>query len=118
MYTFRIKTSNVSNKHSYSKENFWIWYDYTNNSKQEIDDITKIVKSLEQSGLPLKVVSETIENEVKEQKCRFLGMLGTLDVTLLETMLAGKRIIKGDDGVIWASEGEQGKIFSAASSFN
>ena len=37
---------------------------------------------------------------MKEQKCRFLGMLGTLDVTLLETMLAGKRIIKDGDGVI------------------
>ena len=78
----------------------------------------KIVKSLEQSSLLLKVVSETIKNEAKEQKCRFFGMLGTLDVTLLESMLAGKRIIKGDDGVIRASEGEQGRIFNAASSFN
>ena len=56
------------------------------------------------------------KNEVKEQKCRFFGMLGTLDVTLLESMLTGKRIIKGGDGVIRA--GEQGRIFNAASSFN
>ena len=35
----------------------------------------KIVKSLEDSGLLLKGVSETIQNEVKEQKGGFLGML-------------------------------------------
>ena len=35
----------------------------------------KIVNSLEDSGLLLKGVSETIQNEVKEQKGGFLGML-------------------------------------------
>ena len=34
----------------------------------EIEDITKIVKSFEDSGLLLKGVSETIQDEVKEQK--------------------------------------------------
>ena len=35
----------------------------------------KIVKSLENSGLLLKRVSETIQNETKEQKGGFLSML-------------------------------------------
>ena len=40
-----------------------------------MEDIIKMVKSLEDSGLLLKGVSETIQNEVKEQKEGFLGML-------------------------------------------
>ena len=35
---------------------------------EEMDDIMKIVKSLQESGLLIKGVSETIKNEVKEQK--------------------------------------------------
>ena len=42
-------------------------------------DILKIVTSLEDFGLLLEGVSETIKNEAKEQKGGFLGMLlGTL----------------------------------------
>ena len=37
-------------------------------SNDEIHDIIKIVKSLEDSGLLLKGVTETFQNEVKEQK--------------------------------------------------
>ena len=47
----------------------------------------------------LKAVSETIENEAKEQKGGFLGMLmATLGVSLLKNMLESK-------GVNWAGEG-------------
>ena len=35
-------------------------------SNEEMEDIMKIVKSLEDSGLLLKGVSETIQNETKE----------------------------------------------------
>ena len=38
-------------------------------------DIIKIVKSLENSGLLLKGVSKTIQNDAKEQKRGFLSML-------------------------------------------
>ena len=44
-------------------------------SNDEIEDIIKIVKSLEDSGLLLKGVSETIQNEAKEQKGEFITML-------------------------------------------
>ena len=42
-------------------------------------NIMKIVKSLEDSGLWMKVSSKTNKNEAKEQKSGFLSMLlGTL----------------------------------------
>ena len=53
-------------------------------SNNEMEDIIKIVKSLEDSGLLLKGVTETIQNEVKEQKGGFISMLlGTLGASLL-----------------------------------
>ena len=53
-------------------------------SNDEMDDILKLVKSLENSGVLLKCVSETIQHEAKEQRGGFLGMLlGTLDASLL-----------------------------------
>ena len=48
-------------------------------SNDEMKDIIKTVKSLENFGLLLKEVSETVQNEAKEQKGGFLSMLlGTL----------------------------------------
>ena len=44
-------------------------------SNDEMDDIIKIVKSLENSGVLLKRVSETIQHEAKEQRGGFLSML-------------------------------------------
>ena len=44
-------------------------------SNDEIHDLIKIVKPLEDSGLLLKRVTETVQNEVKEQKGGFLSML-------------------------------------------
>ena len=59
----------------------------------------KIAKFLEDSGLLLKGVSETIQNEAKEQRGRFLSMLlGTLDASLLGNMLAGKGITRAGYG--------------------
>ena len=40
-----------------------------------MNNIKKIVKSFELSGLLIEVVSETIQNEAKEQKSGFLSML-------------------------------------------
>ena len=41
-------------------------------SNEEMNDIMKIVKSLQESGLLMKGISGTIKNEAKEQKGRFL----------------------------------------------
>ena len=71
-------------------------------SNDEMDDILKIVKSLENSGLLLKGVSETIQHEAKEQRGGFLSMLlSTLGASLLGDILS-----KGlsDKGVIRAGE--------------
>ena len=62
-------------------------------SNDEIEDIIKIVQSLENSGLLLVGVTETVQNEVKEQKGGFLSMLlGTLGATLLGNLLTGKGV--------------------------
>ena len=68
-------------------------------SNDEMEDVMKIVKSLEDFGLLLKGVSETIENEAKEQIGGFLSMLlGTLDANLLRNVLTGKGIIRAGYG--------------------
>ena len=68
-------------------------------SNNEIEDIIKIVKSLEDSGLLLKGVTETVQNEVKEKKGGFLSMsLGTLGASLLWNFLTGKGAIETSQG--------------------
>ena len=63
-------------------------------SNSEMNDIIKIVKSLEDSGLLLKGVTETIQNEVKEQKGGFLSMLlCTLGASLSGNRLTGQGTI-------------------------
>ena len=68
-------------------------------SYEEINDIIKIAKSLEHSGLLLKGVTETVQNEVKGQKGGFLSMLlGTLDASLLGNILTGTDAIATSQG--------------------
>ena len=74
----------------------------------EMDDILKIVKSLENSGLLLKGVSETIQHEAKEQRGGFLSMLlGTLGASLLGDTLSGKGVIRAGEGTIRAGYGSK-----------
>ena len=71
-----------------------------------MEDIIKIVKSLEDSGLLLKGATETVQNEVKEQKGGFLSaLLGTLGASLLGNLLTGKGINKKGKGINRAGEG-------------
>ena len=65
--------------------------------------IIKIVKFLEDSGLLLKGVSETIQNEAKEDKRGFLTIiLGTLGTSLLGNILAGKGMNRAGEGFLRA----------------
>ena len=65
----------------------------------------KIVKSLQESGLLIRDVSETIKNEANKQKRGFLSMLlGTLGAGLLGNLLTGKGTITADEGTIKADE--------------
>ena len=60
-------------------------------SNEEMEDVIKIVKSLEDSGLLLKGVGETVQNESEKQKGGFLSiLLGTLGASLLGNILTGK----------------------------
>ena len=75
-------------------------------STEEMNDIMKIVKLLEESGLLIKVVSQTIKNEPKEQKGRFLSTLvGTLVASLLGNLLAGKGTIRAGEDTNRAGQG-------------
>ena len=58
--------------------------------QEDMNDIMKIIKALENSGILLKGVSKAIKNETKEQKGGFLSMLlGTLGASLLGNLLTG-----------------------------
>ena len=80
-------------------------------SNDEMEDILKTVRSLEDSGLLLKGVRETVQNEAKEQNGGFLSMLlGTLCASLLGDMLFGKNgkgVIRAREGTIRAGYGSK-----------
>ena len=81
-------------------------------SNDEMGDILKIVKSLEDSGALLKGVSETIQHEAKEQRGGFLSMLlGTLGASLLGDILSkglsGRGVIRAGEGTIRAGYGSK-----------
>ena len=77
-------------------------------SNDEIEDIIKIVKSLEDSGLLLKGVTETVQNEVKEQKGGFFSMLlGTLGASLLGNLLTRRGTKRAGEGVLRAGYGSK-----------
>ena len=79
-------------------------------SKEEMDDIMKIVQASEDSNILLKGVTKTIKNEIKEQKGGFLSMLlGTLGASLLSDPLtknlSGKGTVRAGERTIRAGEG-------------
>ena len=75
-------------------------------SNKDMEGLIKIVKSLEDSGLLLKGVTESVQNAVKEQKGGFLSMLlGTLGAILLGNLLAGKGVDRAGKIIIRAGEG-------------
>ena len=64
-----------------------------------MDDIMKIVQALEDSNILLKGVTNTIENETKEQKGGFLSMLSeTLGASILGNLLPRKGIERVGSG--------------------
>ena len=81
-------------------------------SNDEMDDILKIIKSLEDSGVLLKGVSETIQHEAKEQRGGLLSMLlGTLGASLLGVVLSkslsGSGVFRAGEGTIRAGYGSK-----------
>ena len=68
--------------------------------QEDMNDIMKIIKALENSGILLKGITKTIKNETKEQRGGFLSMLlGTLGASLLGNFLTGgKGIMRAGEG--------------------
>ena len=104
--TIRLYNSSISNRCSNSQkkylglpqENYQI-------SNEEINDITRIVKSFKESGLLVTRMSETIENEAKEQKGGYLEMLlSTLGASILGNLLTGKSTIRAGEDTIRAGQ--------------
>ena len=92
--------------------------------EEDMKDIMKIIEALENSGILLKGVSKTIENETKEQRGGFLSMLlGTLGASILGNLLTGgKSIMRAGEGsvtsrakgkgIVHAGEGSKKKLNS------
>ena len=79
-------------------------------SIEEIENTMKIVKSLEDSALLIKGFSETIKNEIKEQKGGYFGiLLGTSGAIFLGNLFTGQCKIRIGKGQL-----EQMKSFNAA----
>ena len=81
-------------------------------SNDNMQDFLKIVKSLEDSGVLLDGITETVKNEVKEQKGVFLSiLLGTLDASLLGDLLtknlSSRSVIRAGEGTIRAGYGSK-----------
>ena len=77
-----------------------------------MQDLLKIVKSLEDSGILLDGITEAAKNEVKEQKRCFLSILvGTLGASLLGDLLtknlSGRGVIRAGEGTIIAGYGSK-----------
>ena len=87
-----------------------------------MNDVMKIIKTLENSGMLLKGVSKAINNETKEKRGRFLSMLlGTLGASLLGNLLSGGKgsveskakgesIMRAGDGIVRAGSGSKKKL--------
>ena len=88
-------------------------------SNDEMKDVIKIVKFLEDSGWLLKGVSETVQNEAKKQKRWFLSMILGVSMLLIVLSLAtGSVSIASFATVIEAPVGIISASFSLAFLFS
>ena len=88
--------------------------------QEDMNDIMKIIKPLENSGVLLKGVSKTIKNETKEQRGGFLSMLlGTLGASLLGNLLTGgKGIVRAGEGSVASRTKGEGIVRAGSGSKN
>ena len=65
--------------------------------KEDMNDVIKIVKSPEDSDVPIDEVSETVKHEIKIQEGGFLGaLLATLTASLMQLVISSE--VKGISG--------------------
>ena len=75
--------------------------------QEDMNDIIKVIEALENSGILLKGVIKTIENETEEQRGGFLSiLLGILGASLLGNLsTGGKGLARAGEGTVRAGEG-------------
>ena len=80
--------------------------------QEDMNDIMKIIETLENSGILLKGISKTIEKKTKEQRGGFLSMLlGTLGASLLGNLLTGgKGIMRAGEGSVASRAKSEGIV--------
>ena len=77
-------------------------------SNDDMQDLLKIIKSLENSGVLLDGITETVKNEVEEQRGGFLStLLNVLGSSILDNILSGKGIIRAGEETIRAGYGSK-----------
>ena len=104
--TISTISSNVSNRCSYSKNTHESGTTALITSNEEMEDIRKIVKSLQESGLLMQGITKAIKNKTKEQKDGFLSMLlGVLAASILRNALVERGVIRVGEITITAGEG-------------
>ena len=68
-------------------------------SNEQINDIMKIVESLEEFRFMVEGISETIKTKAKLQEGGFLSMLlGILGASLLWNLFTGKEVMRAGEG--------------------
>ena len=66
---------------------------------EDMDDFSRIIKSLGNSSKLIDGVSETVKHEIERQESGFLGMLlETLGASMLRNILTGKCVLKARRG--------------------
>ena len=105
----KINSISISNRCSYSKEGFRSGMATIIFSNEELNDIIKIVKSHEDSGLLRKGISEIVKKEIKEEKGEFLDMLAakvgaSFLSNVVENVFWGKVVISARKGTVRAGK--------------
>ena len=83
-----------------------------------MNDIIKIIKLLEELGVLIDGVTETVKHEIKKQEGRFLGaLLAPLVASAVKPVISS--VVKGISGrgIRRAGRGYMDKNFSSAPSF-
>ena len=109
-------TSNAKNKFERkvsAKGAVWVGKGFTLFiSNEDMNDIVRIIKSLDDSGVLIDGITETVKDEIKKQEGGFLGvLLAPLAVSLVQPLISSVVKDISGSGVRRAGRGCMNKIF-------